>query len=258
MKETPQEKTAKIIIKRNAAEKVGKKLTMRNGMEAEIICYRNSADIDVRFEDGFVTTHTTYKNFCRRSVRNPNYTGYDHKKKSIKESREGEKQLMANGLYATIIEYRGYKDLDIKYSDGTIEKHCTYQAFLRGSSPKIFSASNVERVGERRKMNNGEWCEIIAYRSAGDIDVKFDDGTIVKSRMWAHFKDGGIKNPNTPKKESQKTRKCREKYVGKIYPSLCGLSMTIAAYRTANDVDVVFENGYKKSICNLHRYKRDA
>ena len=36
---------------------------------------------------------------------------------------------------------------------------------------------------------------VVAYRSAIDIDVQFEDGTIVNSRA-DHFKEGTIKNYN--------------------------------------------------------------
>ena len=259
MKETPQEKTAKIIIKRNAAEKVGKKLTMRNGMEAEIICYRNSADIDVRFEDGFVTTHTTYKNFCRRSVHNPNYSGYEHRKKTLKKLHTGEKRQMPNGLWATIIEYRGYSDVDIEYSDGTLVEHCSYQPFKEGRIEGSMRTLQDRRIGMRHQMNSGEWCEIIAYRKAVDLDVRFDDGTVVKSCKWQHFQKGAIWNPNSQPDQIPAARKRdfnKKKYEGASFYAACGLVMTITKYRNTNDIDVIFENGYEKSHLQLVQIKK--
>ncbi len=36
-----------------------------------------------------------------------------------------------------------------------------------------------DRTGERKQNNVGRWMEIVAYRGARDIDVAFDDGSLV-------------------------------------------------------------------------------
>ena len=46
--------------------------------------------------------------------------------------------------------------------------------------------------------NNGERMTIVRYGSTRDIDVQFDDGTIVEHRRYNHFKEGSIKNPMFP------------------------------------------------------------
>ena len=43
---------------------------------------------------------------------------------------------------------------------------------------------------------------IIEYRRNDDIDIQFEDGTIVKNRTYRRFKEGKIKNPNYIKKVS--------------------------------------------------------
>ena len=43
---------------------------------------------------------------------------------------------------------------------------------------------------------------IIGYRNGNDIDIQFEDGTIVKNRIYRRFKEGKIKNPNYIKKVS--------------------------------------------------------
>ena len=37
---------------------------------------------------------------------------------------------------------------------------------------------------------------IIAYRNSQDIDVQFEDGTIVKHKRIGNFRGGHIANPN--------------------------------------------------------------
>lgn len=54
------------------------------------------------------------------------------------------------------------------------------------------------RIGERRVMNCGEECEIVEYRNANDITVKFiKTGELVESR-YNKFKRGNIRSHFTP------------------------------------------------------------
>ena len=45
-------------------------------------------------------------------------------------------------------------------------------------------------------QKNGQIMTIIAYRNAVDLDVQFEDGTIVKNKQYDKFKKGQIKNLN--------------------------------------------------------------
>ena len=49
-------------------------------------------------------------------------------------------------------------------------------------------------------MHNGMYATVIAYRDYKDIDVRFDDGTIVTHTRRDQFNSGYIKNPNLPQK----------------------------------------------------------
>ena len=65
--------------------------------------------------------------------------------------------------------------------------------------------SNKDRLGERRMMSCNQAATIIAYRSSKDIDVKFDDGTIVTNKRYSRFKEGYIKYPTSPVEEHKVT-----------------------------------------------------
>lgn len=54
----------------------------------------------------------------------------------------------------------------------------------------------VNRIGEQALNNQGCMMAIIEYRKNKDIDVQFEDGTIVTNREYGDFKKGAIKNPN--------------------------------------------------------------
>ena len=56
----------------------------------------------------------------------------------------------------------------------------------------------LDRTGEVGFNNNGERMVIIRYSNWDDIDVQFDDGTILEHREYGNFKKGTIKNPCSP------------------------------------------------------------
>ena len=55
----------------------------------------------------------------------------------------------------------------------------------------------IDRTGEIG-YNNGERMTIIRYGNWDDIDVQFDDGTVVEHNQYSNFKAGKIKNPYFP------------------------------------------------------------
>lgn len=53
----------------------------------------------------------------------------------------------------------------------------------------------IDRTGEKVLMKNGQIAEIISYRTARSIDIKFEDGYIKKDIQYSHFKRGVTTNP---------------------------------------------------------------
>ena len=60
------------------------------------------------------------------------------------------------------------------------------------------SRPKIDRTGEVGYNNDEERMIIIRYGYNKDVDVQFDDGTIVEHRGYNEFKKGTIKNPMTP------------------------------------------------------------
>lgn len=60
------------------------------------------------------------------------------------------------------------------------------------------SRHKIDRTGEVGFNTNGERMIVIRYGNAMDIDVQFEDGTIVEHRHYCAFKRGNINNPMTP------------------------------------------------------------
>ena len=53
----------------------------------------------------------------------------------------------------------------------------------------------TERIGERNMANNGLIMTIIAYRGESDIDIEFEDGTIVTNKKYSNYANGQIEHP---------------------------------------------------------------
>ena len=183
------------IRKRMKDQYVGKTSTMKNGQKAEIIVFRNGGDIDVRFEDGTIVKHRYLHNFVSGEIKNPNYDP---------SNIEGLTVQMLNGLKATCIKYKNSKDIDIQFEDGVIVKSKAKNNFLRGriAHPNVdpYNQTRKPVVGLTKMMNCGMNATCIAYRSSSDIDIKFEDGTIVEHRTKAQLLNGGILHPKYKKR----------------------------------------------------------
>ena len=101
-----------------------------------------------------------------------------------KIDRKGETTINNRGEKITIIEYRNYDDLDVMFEDGSIVKHRTYQSFINGN---IKRDTKIIHKGETSIALNGQVMTIIAFRKKTDIDIQFEDGTIVKHKNYQNF-----------------------------------------------------------------------
>mgnify|MGYP000843797179 CR=1 FL=1 len=162
--------------------RVGEVSTAYNGMKMKLIEYRSCNDIDVQFENGVVVKNRTYGSFKKGEIGLENSV-----------LRVGEKTIANNGMEIKIIEYRSCNDIDVQFENGVIVKNKTYSCFKSGEIglPKDYN----KRVGEINTANNGIKIRIIEYRSFFDIDLQFEDGTIVTNKSYDSFKKGTVKHP---------------------------------------------------------------
>lgn len=122
----------------------------------------------------------------------------------------------------------------------------------------------IDRIGEKRMQKCGLEAEIIEYRKATDMDVRFSNGTIVRHRAYVNFKKGSIGNPDV----NQSKKQAKER-IGKTHMQKCGLEAKIIEYRNVKDIDVRLSDGtivrhktytnFKKgsiSYTNTHQYKK--
>ena len=107
----------------------------------------------------------------------------------------------------------------------------------------------IDRTGETNVNNQGLKMEIIKYKGTHDIDILFEDGTILYSRNYKNFREGSIKNKNY--KDSKSINK-----TGEVNYNSHGLKMWIKEYRNSQDIDIEFEDGYIALNKNYGNFKR--
>lgn len=56
----------------------------------------------------------------------------------------------------------------------------------------------IDRTGEVHTNKEGQKVTIINYRFSRDLDIQFEDGTILYSRFYSEVKNGSIRNKNMP------------------------------------------------------------
>lgn len=99
----------------------------------------------------------------------------------------------------------------------------------------------IDRTGESALANNGMRMTIIACRGTHDIDVQFEDGTLVAHKSYGCFKHGAIGHPDVSVNTYRHTR--FTDFTGETATASCGQQMTIIVYRSSADVDIQFEDG---------------
>ena len=124
---------------------------------------------------------------------------------AAKIDRLGETRMMSCDMEATIIRYGGATDVDVRFEDGKVVEHKTYRAFKKGYIAHQNTNVPVEaRLGETRKMSCGMEATIIRYEGATDIDVRFEDGAVVKHGVYWNFKKGEIAHESLSQKRGSK------------------------------------------------------
>lgn len=165
------------------------------------------------------------------------------KKRDLRLERQGEVLELPNGKQATILEYRSSTDVDVEY-EGEVYKHKTYSSIKRGVI-KSYTEQRTSRLGEKYKNKNGDTMAIIAYRSASDIDIKFEDGTIVEHKRYSNFIRGNI--------AKEQSDRC-----GEITKNNEGYSMKIIEYLGNNNITVQFEDGTIVKHKQYSNFKKGA
>lgn len=132
---------------------VGDVKTASNGQKMTVTCYRNSADIDVRFEDGYEVKHTTASLFLSGYIKNPNRP-YDFPSK--RESRLGEEGYNNDGEHMVITAYKDAHDIEVTFDSGTVLEHRIYRNFKAGHiKDPSFRPKKSKKTGETSHTKDG-------------------------------------------------------------------------------------------------------
>ena len=98
-----------------------------------------------------------------------------------------------------IIAYHGFHNIEVQFEDGTIVKHTKMSLFQRGTigNPNYSYIDKCvsESIGLMRNASIGMKATVIAYRNYQDIDIEFEDGTIVEHTGMGQFKKGSVLHP---------------------------------------------------------------
>lgn len=94
------------------------------------------------------------------------------------------------GEHIRITRWGGVRDIDVLFEE-TGETR-TVKSFDNIRNGKIVSMAlsetkKKEAVGKKIRNRQGINMEIVRYRNAGDLDVRFEDGTIVSERAYRFF-----------------------------------------------------------------------
>lgn len=237
----------------NPASCIGVTVMQKCGMKATRILYRNNKDIDIKFEDGTIVEHRRKTDFVRGFINNPNLPvkiSLEKMNKIIEKRIEkssclGETIMQKCGMKATCIAYRNSSDIDVQFEDGVIVYKRRKILFKRGKINNP-SFNNKSCLGITIEQKCGMKATCIAYRKAKDIDIQFEDGTIVEHRIRYEFINGRVGNPNINHNALNAmaySNQVKSKILNKSVVMNNGQQAICIAYRNARDIDIQFEDG---------------
>lgn len=223
---------------------LGNTRKMKNGHYATCIGYRNSNDCDFEFDNSIKRLNVRWRAFISNKL---GLKSNDELKSDA--NIVGLRRQMKSGEFATCIAYRTNVDIDIRFDDGTIRRHLTKTSFMNGDFTNPNKESRLSMNGEEVKMNCGQKAICIEDRGCFDIDIQFEDGTVVTTTRGA-FRIGSVANPSLGRGAAVRSK---NNFVGLEKVMNCGYKCKIIKYINAKDITVEFEDG----IIVEHRYKSD-
>lgn len=186
----PNIQNVKITKKQN--EIVGNENMMKCGLNCRVICYRNSLDIDVRFDDGVIVEHVALCAFERKQIKHPTLKSLRDKKtlcnSEAKKKRIGKHKISNSGMKMEIIDYISFKEVLVRFSNG-VEKWTSWDKFQSGSVSPYNLA--FERIGMEKYMHCGLRAKIIEYYDASNITILFENG-FKKETSYQAFSKGAV------------------------------------------------------------------
>ncbi len=172
----------------------------------------------------------------------------------------GETKLQLNGYYASIMKLEGSNHITIRFEDGTIIENQQLERFRKGTLVHPngeYSIKVITKLGNRtgyyekyrekyiglRKLMIGcnQMATIVTYRSYHDIDVLFEDGTLIEHKYVDSFNTGEIDN--------------FKKVIGEEMLMKNGQKACIIDYRHSTKADIKFEDGTIRKNVNVQHFR---
>lgn len=121
----------------------------------------------------------------------------------------GQSKVQKNGMIATIVRYRNYKDADVKFEDGEIVEHVGIPKWRSGTlqhpgfviekpakpaRPKTDPKKRLKEkyIGMTKVMHCGLAATIIDYQDCKNVTVQFEDGLVKSGVRSDHFVNGKV------------------------------------------------------------------
>lgn len=189
--------------------------TSKDGVRYQVISYNGRKSILIEFTDGKTKTVTS------TDIKMSNIS---HHSRKVSKVCVGYKSVSKDFIPFEIVKIDNER-CDIKFEDGFVKSYSLKSV----KSLDVLRKSNVS-VGDVFKTNNHGIVEVIAYRSADDIDIVFEDG-VISTTQASQLKRGNIGHP----------------YSGlsfeKVYENRLGFKFKIKQYHTPLNVDIEWECG---------------
>lgn len=130
---------------RTKHERIGEQNRAINGMLMTIIKYQNHKDIDIQFEDGFITYHKAYKEFKNGKIKHPNHRVINNpKQKENQKTKTGEISFhKKSNQTITLIKYSSCKNVTVRFEDGRTLDGIYYQNFKSGTIAPPSCINNI-------------------------------------------------------------------------------------------------------------------
>lgn len=207
---------------------VGYTFTNNQGFNATVIEYKGRKNIDIQFEDGCIVRKTTGSYIAKGFPLHPTYG----------KVKVGDTFACKCGDTVEVLEYVSSTKIKVKWLSDGCEKWTSSETLKLGinKNPNSFYAK-----GDIVQTNNFGQVEVMEYRSATDIIVKFEDGKL-KSTSANSLSKGNVRPPDAFKDRN-----------GSVFTTNSGWSCTVIKYASASHVEVVWQDGSEsvERWCNL-------
>lgn len=99
-----------------------------------------------------------------------------------------------------------------------------------------------ERIGVESTSRDGKRAQVVSYSTCENFIIRFCDGKEMKLKNWRYFIEG-----NFNYEKHFKASRNREERIGEKKVMNNGLTAEVIEYRGSHDMDILFEDGGKRT-----------